>query len=182
MSSPPSPQNPYINALVIGVTFVVFCVLFAALVDLESLLGVLSVLAPTVELLGALVAAFPDVRVLGRTPAGTRRVRQIDTAMDALADRDTTIDSSTAGFEEVAAQMVEDLDIDHPQTIRSTPVVGTFVIDGADVASFSTNSMNRRARAIEQEEQQRFQVLGLQILAGGFAVQLVAAVLRYLVL
>lgn len=101
--------------------------------------------------------------------------------MEALADRQTTIDESVAGFDEIASQMVHELDIVYPKTIRSTPVPGTYVVDGNDIVNFSMNSMIRLALDIERQEQERFQSVGLRTLAGGFAIQFIATVLRLVI-
>jgi len=109
------------------------------------------------------------------------RVRRIDNVLDVLDKRWTEIDETVDGFDEIASQMADDLGIPRPTTIQSTPIPAQYIVDG-QIRGFSATSMIRRSQALEQQAQQRYQILGLRIIGAGFAVQLTASVLRFLFL
>ena len=181
-----SSSDKLVNVAVTSVFFLVIVVLLHSTAGRAGLVGLLVVLAPAIELGGVLVAAFPDVEILGTRSPGARRIEQIHNAIQSLSERGDeiedcpVIDDSVAGFDEVATQMQRELRIDYPESIRSTPTVGTYVIDGDDVENFSMSSMIKKALEIERKEKERFQSLGLQVLAFGLAVQLLSSILRTL--
>lgn len=178
-----SSADSYLRVLSVIVAFGVGYLLAYAVFGPRALQRVLSILAPATELLGASIAASPDIGVLGRRTEGSRRIRRITTAVDTLADRGATIedspviDRSVEGFDEIASQMVEELGIEYPETIQSTPVATTYIVDGDEVVNFEMASMTRNVLEIERREKERFQLMGLKIVAVGFAIQLLGALL-----
>lgn len=179
-----SPSERFVNATVVCVFVLVVVVFLYSTAGRTGLVSVLLLLAPAIELGGVLIAAFPDVKVLGMQSEGSRRIERIHNAIHTLSKREDeteecpVIDDSVVGFDEIATQMQRELGIAYPESIRSTPTVGTYVIDGDDLETFSMSSMLKKARDIERRETERFQLLGLKILACGLGVQLLSSILR----
>lgn len=168
----------YIVVLLASV--VVICIIVYFLWGFNSLVTVLMIEAPAIELLGVIIAAVPEIPYLREYTSAVKTANQINNAVDQLADRGTEIDENVSGYHDVASELVDQTDIEYPTTIRSTPIATKYWIDDKFTKSFTISSVERKARHLKQRSAEWFQSLGLTVIAVGFAVQLLASILAIL--
>ena len=168
----------YVGVLVVS-TMIVDVIIYI-LCDLDTLVAILTIESPAIELLGVIIAAVPELPYIRGYTSAVRTVDRIDNAVDKLASRGTEIDENISGFHYVASELVDQTGIEYPTTIRSTPIATKYWIDNRHTESFNVSSLVQETQRLKQRSTEWFQSLGLIVIAVGFAVQLVSSVLTIL--